>query len=174
MDFLSKLEISKNTIIRRAIFAALVLLTFVFQNTGGLFPAPAGIHAILLIPLTVCISMFEREFAGIFYGLAAGAMLDAFSSDSICFNSMIFTIIGFAAGALITYLMRNNLVCAAILTAFFTLVYNTLCFLLYSAFNGEPRPLHTYFRYFFLSVIYTCIFTPLYYFIVREISKKLK
>lgn len=173
MDFVTKLE-SKNKIIRRVIFAVLVIITYFFQNTGGLFPAPAGIHALLLIPLTVCISMFEREFAGLFFGLLSGAMLDAFSSDSVCFSSVCFTIIGFASGALITYLMRNNLVCASILTAVFTFGYNTLYFLIYCAFGGEAHPVSVYFRYFFLSVIYTCIFTPLYYFIIKEISKVLK
>lgn len=173
MDFTNNL-INKNTVIRRVILALLVLITYIFQNTGGLFPAPAGIHAILLIPLTICIGMFEREFAGIFFGLFAGTMLDAFNSDSICFNSIIFTVIGFSAGALITYLMRNNLVCAAILTAFFTFSYNSLYFILYCLFDGEPNPLSVYFRYFFLSVIYTSVFTPLYYYIIREISRKLK
>jgi len=173
MDFVTKID-NKNTIIRRVILALFLLLTYFFQNTGGLFPAPAGIHAILLIPLTVSIAMFEREFAGIFYGLAAGAMLDAFSSDTICFHSVTFTIIGFAAGALITYLMRNNFVCAVILSAAFTFLYNTLYFIFYCAFDGIENPIAIYFRYFFLSVIYTVIFTPLYYFIVREISKKFK
>lgn len=173
MDFTNNL-INKNTVIRRAVLAVLVLITYIFQETGGLFPAPAGIHAILLIPLTVCIAMFEREFAGIFFGLLAGAMLDAFNSDSICFSSVAFTIIGFSAGALITYLMRNNLVCAAILTALSTFIYNSLYFIFYCVFDGEPNPVAVYFRYFFLSVIYTAVFTPLYYFIVREITRKLK
>lgn len=173
MDFVSKLD-SKNTIIRRVILAIFLILTYIFQNTGGLFPAPAGIHAILLIPLTVSIAMFEREFAGLFFGLAAGAMLDAFSSDTICFHAVTFTIIGFAAGALITYIMRNNFFCALMLTAVFSFLYNTLYFVLYCAFDGIDSPLYIYFRYFFLSIIYTVIFTPLYYFIVREISKKFK
>lgn len=173
MEFISKLD-SKNKIIRRAILALFVILTFFFQNTGGLFPAPAGIHAMLLIPLTVSIAMFEREFAGLFFGLLAGAMLDAFSSDSICFHAISLTIIGFAAGALIKYMMRNNFVCAMILSAAFTFIYNTLYFVLYSAFDGIEKPFIIYLRYFLPAVIYTVIFTPLYYFIVREISKKFK
>lgn len=173
MDSIMRLE-NKNKILRRIIMVVFMAVTFLFQNTGGLFPAPAGVHAILLIPLTVCISMFEREFAGLFFGLFAGAMLDSFSADSICFSSVALTVVGFACGALITYLMRNNLLCATILTVLFTFLYNTLYFLFYCAFGGEAHPIYIYFRYFFLSVIYTCLFTPLYYFIIREISKKLK
>lgn len=173
MDFVNNL-VSKNTVIRRALLAVLVLITYLFQNTGGLFPAPAGIHANLLIPLVVCIAMFEREFAGLFYGLFAGAMLDAFSSNTICYNAIMFTVIGFAAGALITYVMRNNLVCAAMLTTISAFLYNTLYFIFYCAFDGGDNQLFVYFRYFFLSVIYTVIFTPLYYLIIRAAVKKLK
>lgn len=165
---------SKNKIIRRVIFAVLMLLTFMFQNTGILFPAPSGIHALLLLPLTVCIGMFEREFAGLFFGLFAGAMLDAFSSNTICYHSIAFTLFGFAAGALTTYLMRNNLLCATILTAIFTFLHNTVYFFIYCAFDGGDNQILVYLRYFFLSVIYTLIFTPIYYFIIRAIIKRLK
>ena len=173
MEFVSKLD-GKNKIIRRVILAVFVIITYFFQNTGGLFPAPAGIHAILLIPLTVSIAMFEREYAGLFYGLLAGAMLDAFSSDSICFHAVLLTITGFAAGALITYIMRNNFVCAVMLTFASAFIYNTLYFILYSAFDGIEKPFIVYLRYFLPSIIYTVIFTPLYYFIVRAVSKKYK
>ncbi|MCQ2485901.1 MAG: hypothetical protein MJ168_11295 [Clostridia bacterium] len=165
---------SKNKIIRRAIFAVLLLITFMFQNTGVLFPAPAGIHALLLLPLTVCLGMFEREFAGLFFGLFAGAMLDAFSSNTICYHSIAFTLFGFAAGALTTYLMRNNLLCAIILTAIFTFMHNTVYFLIYCTFNGGENQILVYLRYFFLSVLYTVIFTPIYYFIIRSVTKRLK
>lgn len=173
MDFVNNL-IDRNTVIRRAVLAVLVLVTFIFQSTDGFFPTIAGAHAMLLIPLTVCIAMFERELAGMLFGLFAGAMLDAFSSDSIVYNSIFMTVLGFTVGALITYVMRNNLVCAAMLTAVSAFLYSTLGFLSDYAFNGVERPFYIYFRYYFISVIFTSILTPLYYFIVREISKKLK
>lgn len=164
----------KNTIIRRAILAGLMLLTFMFQNTGVLFPAPAGIHALLLLPLTVCIGMFEREFAGLFFGLFAGAMMDAFSSNSICFHAITFTVFGFAAGALTTYVMRNNFLCSLILSAVFNFIHNTVYFIVYYAFDGGTGHVAVYFRYFFLAIIYTVLFTPVYYFLIRALNKKFK
>lgn len=173
MNFITGLN-DKNKLYRRLILAAIMVLTFLFQNTGGLFPAPFGIHAMLLVPLTVCIAMFEREFAGLFFGLFAGAMLDAFNPESLCFSSIVLTCFGFAAGALITYLMRNNLVCALILTAVSAVLYNSLYFLLHVAFNGTENPLFTYFRYYFTSTVYTVLLTPIYYFIVRAVAKGFK
>lgn len=172
MDFVGKID--KKTVERRVILASLLLLTFLFQNTGGLFPAPFGIHAMLLVPLTVCIAMFEREFAGIFYGLAAGVMLDAFSSQSVVLNSLFFTVIGFGAGSLITYLMRNNLLCATIMTSVSSFIYTALLYFIYIDFTAIDRPFLVFLKYYFASAIYTVILTPVYYFLVRAISKQFK
>lgn len=172
MDFVGRID--KKTVERRAILAALTVLTFLFQNTGGLFPAPFGINAMLLIPLTICIAMFEREFAGIFFGLASGVMLDAFSSQSVFFNSLFFTIIGFGAGALITYLMRNNLLCATIMTSASALVYTTILFIINIDLSAIDKPFLVFLRYYFFSALYTVIITPLYYFLVRAVSKQFK
>lgn len=173
MEYINKID-EKNIIVRHIILAVLTVLTFTVQNTGGLFPEPFGIKAILLIPAVVCISMFERDFAGIFYGLAAGAMLDAFSAQSMILNSLFFTCIGFFSGALITYLMRNNLLCATILVSASSFIYTALVYFLYYAFNGSGTAVYTFFRFLFPSMIYTILLTPLYYFIVRAISKKFK
>ncbi len=173
MDYIGKLG-GKKTVERRAILIALAVLTFIFQNTGGLFPAPFGINAILLIPLTICIAMFEREFAGIFFGLLSGVMLDSFSSQSVIFNSLFFTVIGFCAGALITYLMRNNLLCATILTAVSAFIYSTLSFIVYCAFDTIEKPFIFFLRYYFASAVFTVLMTPLYYVIVRAVFKEFK
>ncbi len=173
MDYIEKIG-GKNTVQRRAVLAVLAVITFAFQNTGGLFPAPFGVNAMLLIPLTICIAMFEREFAGIFFGLLSGVMLDAFSSQATIFNSLFFTVIGFVAGALITYLMRNNLLCATLMTALSAIIYTALLFVFYCAFDDIPSPAAVYFKNYLTSAIYTVIFTPAYYLIVRAVSKQFK
>ncbi|MBP9988358.1 MAG: hypothetical protein KBT46_02550 [Ruminococcus sp.] len=173
MNYIGKLG-SKNTIIRRVWLTVIMIITFSLQSTDGLFPAPFGIHAMLLVPLTVCIAMFEREFSGVFFGLFAGLMLDAFNAQTVFFHSMCFTVIGFTTGSLITHLMRNNLTCATILTTFFTFIYNLLNFLIFFAFNGIEKPFLFYLKYFFISVIYTAVFTPVFYILVRFVNKKFK
>lgn len=173
MDYVGKLG-SKGIVKRRILLAAITLITFLIQNTGGLFPAPGGIHAMLLVPLIVCIAMFETEFSGLFYGLFAGAMLDAFSSVTLSYHAILLTTIGFCTGALITYLMRNNLLCAVILTAIFTFIYNSLYFVIYYAFKNVDSSVFIYFKYFFVSTFYTVIFTPLFYLVVKAVATRLK
>lgn len=168
-------EISKkNNIKRKVFFVFLLIITFLLQTTKGFFPAPFGIHALLLIPATVCIAMFEREFSGIFYGLLAGMMLETVSSDTVVFNSVFFTLIGFLTGMLITYLMRNNLVTAFIFTLAASFILNSLYCLFFLIFDGVGISLGFYFKYFFISSIYTTIFTPIFYLLIRAIYKKYK
>ncbi|HCT16235.1 MAG TPA: hypothetical protein DIW36_02300 [Ruminococcaceae bacterium] len=116
--------------------------------------------------------MFEREFSGLFYGLAAGMMLETVCPDSVCFYSVMLTLIGFTTGMLITYLMRNNLVTAMIFTFAFSLILNSLYCLFFFVFDGINITFVFYLKYYFLSAIYTTIFTPIFYLIVRVIVKK--
>lgn len=166
---------SKNKkIIEYAVFALFLLLVFLVQNTGKLFPAPGGVHAVLLIPAVVSVAMFKREFAGLFYGLFCGIMLDAFSAKTLCFHSVAFTVTGFAAGMLITYLLRNNIICCFALTLFFSLSYNFFYYFCFVLFSGEENPVFVFFRYYFLSTVYTSVISPVFYLITRRISKSFR
>ena len=118
--------------------------------------------------------MFEREFSGLFFGLAAGMMLEAVSPDSVCFYSVMFTLIGFVSGMLITYLMRNNLVTALIFTFMFTLLLNSLYCLFFYVFDGIEITFVFYLKYYVFSAVYTTLFTPIFYLIVRLTVKKFK
>lgn len=173
MNYIEEFK-KKDNIIRRILLAVMVIVTFILQTTSGFFPAPFGIHSCLLIPATVCIAMFEREFSGLFFGLIAGMMLETVSPDSVCFYSVMFTLIGFTSGLLITYLMRNNLVTALIFTFVFSLLLNSLYCLFFYVFDGIEISFVFYLKYYFASAVYTTIFTPIFYFLVRLTVKKLK
>lgn len=173
MNYIEELS-KKENIKKRILFAVIILVTFLLQTTDGFFPAPFGIHACILIPATVCIAMFEREFSGLFFGLASGMMLDSVSSDTVCYYSVFFTLMGFVTGMLITYLMRNNLVTALMFTSVFSLIHNSLYCLLYYLFDGADISFAFYLKYYFASAVYTALLTPIFYFLTRAIEKKYK
>lgn len=173
MNYIEELG-KKENIKKRIWFAVILVVTFLLQTTKGFFPAPFGIHACLLIPATVCIAMFEREFSGLFFGLASGMMLDSISPDTVCYYSILFTLMGFVTGMLITYLMRNNLVTALIFTSFFSLIHNSLYCLLYYIIDGANISFAFFMKYYFCSAVYTALLTPFFYFITRAIQKKYK
>lgn len=159
---------------RRAVIAAVVLLTFLFENTQGLFPRPWGIPAMLSVPLVISIGMFERETYGMLFGLMSGALLDAFSSQSVCYHSIMLTLAGFVSGVLVTRLLRNNLKTCIMMCTVFLFIYNSLFYLIfYFKASGEAAD-YVYFDTYLPSVIYSSFFIPVFYWIVRAIVKKFR
>ena len=159
---------------RRAVIAAVVLLTFLLENTQGLFPHPWGIPAMLSVPLVISIGMFERETYGMLFGLMSGALLDAFSSQSVCYHSIMLTLAGFVSGVLVTRLLRNNLKTCLLMCTVFLFVYNSLYYLIFYYKASAGAADYVYFDTYLPSVIYTSFFIPVFYWILRAIVKKFR
>ncbi|MBQ8782850.1 MAG: rod shape-determining protein MreD [Clostridia bacterium] len=157
---------------RRIILTAAVLVFFLLWNNEAVFPKPWGIPAMLMVPVVISIGMFERETAGMFFGLFAGVLTDAFSSQTVCFHSVMLTAAGYFSGVLITRLMRNNLKTCLLLNVIFLFVYNTLFYLInYRSADAEYIP-YAYSDVYVASVFYTMLFVPFVYWIIRAIFKK--
>ncbi len=169
----TSIQAEKNTVRkRRIVLASVVVVAFFIWNTDALFPKPWGIPAMLMVPVVISIGMFERETAGMFYGLLAGALIDAFSSQTVCFHSIMLTVAGYFSGVLITRLMRNNLKTCLLFNVVFLFVYNTLFYLInYSSSEGEGFA-YLYSDVYIASIFYTMVFVPFVYWIIRTIFKK--
>lgn len=172
---------NKNTYIRRAVFAGLILFTALLQNTKGLFPEIFGVRAMLLIPAVVCVSMYERDIPGIFFGLFAGMLWDTVSAGPHNFSALILTATGFICGALVGSVMRNNLVTALLLTSAAVLVYNTFYWLTVYVLNydrGEwvivEGAFRAYYAFYLPSCVYTAVLIPAFYFLVRAVKNKFR
>lgn len=115
---------TKILFVRRTVFVLLILAVHILQNTRGLFPEIFGVKANPLIPLVICIGMFEREIAGAVLGMLAGILWDSVSPMGDGYNALLLMLAGAAAGLLIDYLMRNNLMTALLLSGFACLIYS--------------------------------------------------
>ena len=166
---MEELTSRKRIYLRRALLAATILVCSVLQNTDGWFPRIAGAGALLLIPLTAAIAMFERDISGMLFGLFAGALWDIFASGNN-FNAMFFVIMGFTCGTLINLVMRNNFVTHLILTAAFTFIYCTGYWLWHFVFAGTGGSFYAYMVYYLPSIIYTAVLSPAFFFLVRAIE----
>lgn len=161
---------SKKLIIRRICLALILLLLSVLQNTNGFFPQIFGVRALLLIPAVVCISMFERDIYGMLLGLFAGALWDVFASGA-SFNALFLLTVGFACGTLINTIMRNNVVTAAILSVAAILFYVVVYWLFNCVLTGFDSAAYMLLRYYLPSVLYTAVFIPIMFIIIRNIEK---
>jgi len=132
-------------IAKHTVYALLLLLLFFLQE------APAftlfGARAIPVIGLFIAVSMLENEFAGGLYGLAAGLLCDSASIQIFGVASMLFLVMGCAAGLLSMYLVNARPRSAVLLTAAAAAVYGLVChYILYGVWGyaGAARLLLTH------------------------------
>ena len=163
---------NRNLILRRIVFAVALLCIAAAQNTDGIVLSPLGVRPMLLIPATVCIAMFERETAGVLYGFFAGLLWDCVSVSGGSFNAIILMLAGFACGALIKHYMRNNLITALLLCSVTTVVHELTYWLRIYIFGGNLDGALSFFTFYLPSCIYTILWLPLFYFLMRAQMKR--
>lgn len=161
----------KRLIIRRVIFAVLLILCAVIQNTPSLLPEPFGAHQLGVTVMVVCIAMFERETAGMLLGLLAGAVLDV-TGGTQGINAILLTVFGLVCGMLVNNMIRNNIVTALIFSALALTVHTFVYWIVFVAAAGVSggRLLLTF---CLPSIIYSLIFTPLWFLITKGIHRRL-
>ncbi len=159
---------NKPKIKRRIIFVLLIALTAVIQNTGVRFNGVFGFHAFLLIPLMVSISMFEREFVSSILGAFAGVLWDL-SSGLDGYNMLLLMLICAVCSLLISRVMRNNIVTALVLGAVSILTFILLYIYIFIVFDSGGYPFSQIFRFYLPSFIFTAVFMPIYYYVIKEI-----
>lgn len=165
---------TKILIIRRFLFVLIILFAHVLQNSKGIFPSVFGIHANLLIPLCVCIGMFEREIAGAALGLFAGVLWDTVSGLGDGYNALFLMIVGALCGLLINILMRNNLMTALLLSAAACILYSLLYSVFFLLAEGVDSVGYLLLRYYLPGSLYSFVFTPAWYLLVRLVMRKTK
>ncbi|MGN0463541.1 MAG: rod shape-determining protein MreD [Acutalibacteraceae bacterium] len=159
---------------RGIIFVLLILFTAILQNTNGLFPRIGNASAMLLLPLVISIAMFERDLAGMLFGLFAGFVWDFYSAHIDGYYIIFLTCAGYACSYLISRYMRNNIVTAMVYSSVLSLLCVTLYWLLFVVFNSVEGAWLLYYRVYLVSAAYTVALTPLYYYFVRAIALKFR
>ncbi len=163
---------NKATVYRRLILASVVLVIFFIWNSNAVIPTPWGIPSMLMVPVVISIGMFERENAGLFFGLGTGILMDAFSTQTVCFHSIMLTVAGYFSGVLITRLMRNNLKTCLFLNVIYLFIYNTVFYMAIYYPISKNESSYVYSDIYLASVVYTMLYVPLIYFIIRTVYRK--
>ena len=149
----------------------LVAVTAVFQHTNGAVPTLFGTKAMLLIPLVVAIAVHERSVNGLVFGALSGILWDFATVRGDGFFSVALCTIGFLCGCLVTYLMRNNLVTNLLLSGVGIFTVNTLYWFVFIFRKGYEGSWDVLFGYYLPSVLYTLVFSVVYYYLVGFIHK---
>ncbi|MBR5438106.1 MAG: hypothetical protein IKV21_04225 [Clostridia bacterium] len=161
---------SRNIYIRRALTVLLIFMTALFQHSAFV-PPLFGAPAMLLIPLTVCVAMFERSIPGMCFGVLAGVLWDCATPGGDGFFSVMLTAVGFITGALVTFIFRNNIRSALILSFGALTVCNVSYWLMFIFRKGYEGAFDVLFTRYLPSVLYSLIFVFVYYYLVSFILR---
>ncbi len=159
---------------RRALFAVLLIVFAVLQNTPHLLPGILGAHALILIPLAVCLGMFEKAVVAALFGALAGVFWDVTVASGDGYNAMILMLFATISSVLISYLMRNNISTALLLSFAAIIIYMLLHWFIFVVCSGATGGFVTLFTFYLPSAIYTAVFAPLIYILLRALLRKIR
>ena len=156
--------------LRRAALVLLLLLTGVIQNT---FLSALRPGVWLLAPLAVCIALFEKEFAGTFFGVLAGALWDLASPAPDGVYALVFAVLCCACGLLGRRVFRSTLSAAMLLSLGFSLLVSAVPTVYMLVSGGIHGLFSLLVRFCLPSVLIAAALTPVFYYPVRLLERKL-
>ena len=140
---------------RFLIYIAEIFLIYIFSKIPGFDLRIEKTSSLLLVPLFVVITVFEQEYASLFFGALIGLFLDLEISGMVGPQTAALCFIGFAVGVLTTYFLNPNflttLICGAVLTPLLV-IFN---YFLKSIFWDFVFSSRNFYNYVFPSVVYT-------------------
>ena len=158
-------------ILKWSSYVLLIIIAYVLQTTTSLFVI-FGVKPLLLVPLAVCIAMFEGEFAGAIFGAVAGLFCDLGSGQLFGSNGLVLMLCCLAAGLLVHVLMRPTLLTCMILSGGTLLLRGMFDFFFNLAlwdYDGISRVLLTN---IFPVILYSLVVTPLFYLLIKKLSAR--
>lgn len=154
------------------VYGAELFLIYILQFTPGLMPSFFGETPMLLTVCAVSIALFEGDIVGMWFGLAAGLLLDVGGTAPFGMYGLIHMALCFGCGTLVMYLMRNNVVTSLILGSVSVLITAALQWIFLSGAGiGDT--------FFFIGriltprLLYSTALMPVFYYFNRAITTRM-
>ncbi|MCH5198982.1 MAG: hypothetical protein J1E34_08760 [Oscillospiraceae bacterium] len=157
--------------LRIAALALLFLFTAAVQNS---FLSNYSVPLVLLVPLTVSVCSFEGEFAGVFFGIAGGALYDIASPVSDGVFTLLFGIIGCAAGLIMRYVFRSTFLSVFLLTLAASLLTNLTSFVFTVILRDASNAAEIFLKFYLSGAFFTALILPVFYYPVKFLEARLK
>ena len=156
---------NKQKYIRYIIYIAIIAVAAILQNTVGFPPRILGFGAYLLIPVCVCIAMFEREVAAAVFGVISGVLWDVcLGRDG--FNAFVLMLICAVCSLLVSHFMRKNVLTSLVLCSGAVVLYCVIYYIVNIVAAGGGVSLRQLVVFYLPSCAYTLAFCPIIYGIV--------
>lgn len=147
-------------------WSLLLLAAFVLQS-GGVFPALAGVRPLPVLALVCAFSIFNGVAPGFAFGLAAGVLMDLTSGSPDGFHAIAMSLVGLVLALLSEYLFNQRLLTAGILSFAACGLYELALFLFAELPKGYEGVSGYLGKVTLPSLLYTWVFVLPFYFLAR-------
>ncbi|MDD3692810.1 MAG: rod shape-determining protein MreD [Oscillospiraceae bacterium] len=155
-------------------YGLVILLTIILQSLPRFLPQLLSAKPLLIIPVVVCIAMFEGPVDGAAAGVCGGILWDLFSDRLLGFNALILLILCCACGLMSQLLIRNNLLSTLMMTAATLFVQGILSWFFYDLLLDFENSLTALLYFTLPGIFYTLILTPPIYLAVYAVARILR
>ncbi len=149
-----------------------IALFLIFVQYNGYFSLKIG-NAVPFLPFAfiIIISMLSSEIYSAFTGLVMGIIIDAISSTSFGFNSIIFPVICLSVTLLVHYLFNNNILASLVLSGAYSVIYFAIRIVLFYSKSSISEMFSYFWSTTIPSVIYTTVIAFLLYIFEKKVIK---
>ena len=158
---------------RRCFFASLIFLS-AFLSQSGFIPEPFSASPMIMIPLAVIISLYEKSIPGMAFGILCGALWDLTAATPDGFYTVLLAVAGFVCGSLSAFIVRTNLLSSVLLTFLASGGCSLFHWGIYFLRKGYDGAISVLFEHYLPSILYTVIFGIVFYYIIEYIVKHTK
>ncbi|MDD2362463.1 MAG: rod shape-determining protein MreD [Oscillospiraceae bacterium] len=155
-------------------YGIVILLTSILQSLPNFLPPIGGARPALMVPVVVCIAMFEGPVGGAAAGVAGGILWDLFSDRLLGFNALLLLIICCACGLMSQLLIRNNLISSMLMTAAALFIQGLISWFFYDFMFENQQALTALLSLSIPGFFYSLFLTPPIYFVVYSVAKILR
>lgn len=160
--------------LKGAVYGILLILTNILQSLPHFPPSIGGSRPLLMIPVVVCIAMFEGPVIGGVVGAAGGFLWDLFADRLLGFNALILLAICCACGLLSQFLIRNNLLSCMLMVGIALFLQGIFDWFFNYVISSQEHPFYVLFHMTIPNMIYSIILTPILYGMVYSTVKFLR
>lgn len=153
------------------LYMLVILLLYVLQTTPG-FLQVFGVKPFLVIPMVICIAMYEGEFVGALLGAFGGLLCDMAASTFFGFYTVSLFLFCTGTGLCIIYLMKNDVKGAVLLCGGYVLAMGLIEFTFYYMLWGYDGWEQILFYRTLPRTLYTCLILPLCYRLTERIWQR--
>ena len=158
----------KQKLLRRALYALLLVGCALLQHTRGAFLHFGNVHAWLLLVALIPIAMQERSIPALLFGAFAGVLWDYAGVRADGFFAFWFALLAFVCSTLVTFWVRNNFRAAMLFSGgalALTALFHWICFIV---IPGEDGALWQLLHFSLPCALFSFVFTPPLYWLVRQ------